>query len=227
MQENSLIRVDLHTHTSYSADATTSPLELVCRARAAGLKRVAITDHGAIAGALEGHSIDPQLVIPGEEMKCGCGTHIIGLFLGRLIPNGLSVEETVNRIRDQGGVVYAPHPYAYLRNPSSRAASAIAVADVVEVFNARAFVKAWNQRASAAARAVGLPEAVGSDAHFGWEIGRVYTEMPDFTDAQSFLARVGEARPGRLNTTTPLIHAASISVEAVKRVLRRRRAQAG
>ena len=37
---------------------------------------------------------------------------VIGLFLTEEIPMDLSAEETIARIRKQGGVVLAPHPYS-------------------------------------------------------------------------------------------------------------------
>ena len=48
-----LIRVDFHSHTRRSVDAWTAPAEWVERAVAAGLDRVAVTDHDEIEGALE------------------------------------------------------------------------------------------------------------------------------------------------------------------------------
>src|SRR5262245_23225637 len=135
------IRVDLHSHTWHSGDSLTSPAALVRRARAVGLDRIAVTDHGAIEGAFEARALDPELVIVGEEIKCACGTDVIGLFLSELIPVGQTLEATARQIHDQGGVVYAPHPYAYITRPRRRAADVLAVADVVEVFNSRASYK--------------------------------------------------------------------------------------
>ena len=64
------IRVDLHTHTRQSPDASLRPAELVRRARDAGLNRIAVTDHGEIDGALEARELAPDLVIVGEEIRC-------------------------------------------------------------------------------------------------------------------------------------------------------------
>jgi predicted metal-dependent phosphoesterase TrpH len=208
-----VFRVDLHTHSWYSADSPMSPARLVEQARSAGLDRVAITDHGAIEGALEAAAIAPQLVIVGEEMRCANGAHLIGLFLRERIPNNLSVEETAERIRDQGGVVYAPHPFAYLVNPAGRATSAFAVADVVEVFNARAFAAHWNPRAAAAAAERGLPAFAGTDGHFPWEIGRAYTELPAFDDADSFLAAASATQLHTPDTTPAYVLAASLACQ--------------
>ena len=209
-----MIRVDLHMHTSHSPDSLTSPERLVRQACAKGLDRVAVTDHGVFTGALAAFRLEPELVIKGEEMTCACGTHIIGLFLEEHIPNRLTVEETAKRIREQGGVVYAPHPFAYLMRAAERAKRALAVADVIEVFNARAFVPAWNRRAAQAAN--GRPSFVGSDGHFPWEIGGAYTEMPAFTDARSFMVAAAAARPGKLQLANPAVHACSITSEALR-----------
>jgi predicted metal-dependent phosphoesterase TrpH len=210
------IRVDLHAHTRYSPDASLSPAELVRRARDAGLDRIAVTDHGEIEGALEARELAPDLVIVGEEIRCRGWTEVIGLFLSERVPMGLPLEEAVERIRDQDGVVYAPHPYAYPFRPGWHLQRAVAVADVVEVFNARAFLAVWNRTADSAARSRALPRAAGSDAHFPWEVGRAHTEMATFTSACGFLEAVRGARPVGLRRSHPAVHVASMSMKAVR-----------
>jgi hypothetical protein len=194
-----------------------SPAELVERARAAGLDRVAVTDHNRMDGAFEAWSIDPALVILAEEIDCADGTDVIGLFLKEPIPPGLSVEETAERIRDQGGIVYAPHPYAYLRSPQRRARAVLAVADVVEVFNARAFWPLWNRSALDAARARDLPMAASTDGHFRHEIGGAYTEMPVFSTPEQFRVALRAARPVAGPTRNPFIHVRSLATEFARR----------
>src|SRR5688572_4256867 len=216
MKQSSLFRVDLHTHSWYSADSPMSPARLVRQARRAGLDRVAITDHGAIAGALEAYARDPELVIVGEEIKCANGAHIIGLFLQERIPNRLSVTETAQLIRDQGGVVYAPHPYAYLRDPVRRTEAVLEVADVVEAFNARAFAPSWNPRAAAAASQRGLPAFAGTDGHFPWEVGRANTVLAAFHDGASFLKAARETQLHKPATTPTYILAASLACEIAR-----------
>ncbi len=217
-RSNDILRVDLHSHTIVSPDATTTPAQLVARARLAGLHRIAVTDHDVIDGALEAQAIDPRRVIVGEEIRCRCRTELIGLFLTEPIPSGLHIEETAERIRDQGGVVYAPHPYAYAWRPHSRARRALAVADIIEGFNARAFVPAWNRAAFAAAARQGLPVGAGSDSHFPWEVGRAYTEMPHFSCAGSFLQAVEAARPVGSGLTTALVHLASAGLKTARQL---------
>ena len=212
-QINDVLRVDLHSHTNCSYDAVTTPCDLVERAREAGLDRIAVTDHGCLEGAWRAREIDSELVIVGEEIRCRCRTEVIGLFLTERIPMRLPMEEVVERIRDQGGVVYAPHPYAYLWKPIARARRAMAVADVVEAFNARAFVPAWNRSASRSATARRIPRGAGSDAHFPLEIGRAFTEMPAYTTAAELLDVLPQARPVGVTVTNPLYFVASTTAK--------------
>lgn len=212
------MRIDLHSHSSVSPDGWLSPTELVETAVAAGLDKVAITDHREIDGALEASERYPDRVIVGEEIHCERGTHIIGLFLSELIQSGLPVEETARKIRDQGGIVYAPHPFAYAWKPESHALLALAVADVVEVFNSRAFLPAWNRRATEAAHGRGLPGAASTDAHFPWEFGRAYTELPAFSTADGFRTVLEEACPFGKKKGSPWLHVASKMIAEARRV---------
>lgn len=214
------MKIDLHAHTNRSRDATLTPADLVERAREAGLDRIAVTDHNHMEGAWAARSIDPALVIPGEEIDCADGSDLIGLFLSEPIPPGLSVWETAERIRAQGGLVYAPHPFAYLRHTAARAEAVLAVADIVEVFNARAFFPAWNRRAHLAARVAGLRMAAGSDSHFPFEIGGAWTELPDFQDGAGLLASLEHARVGWARQPSPLVHVASFGIMVGRRAAR-------
>jgi predicted metal-dependent phosphoesterase TrpH len=211
------IRADLHTHTRHSLDAFPAPADLVRRAAEVGLDRVAVTDHGTVRGALEAKELDPERVIVGQEVRCACRTEVIGLFLSRGIPDGLPVEETVDRIRAQGGVVYAPHPFAYLLTPEERARSVLALADVVEVVNARAFLPVWNRRARRAADRRELPGGAGSDAHRLRELGRAHVRLPAFRDAEGFLEAVARAEPEKLATTGPEGHLLSMGWKAARK----------
>lgn len=200
----------------------TSPEELVERAQEASLDRIAVTDHGEIEGALQAQALDPARIIIGEEIRCRCRTELIGLFLSERIPMRLELEEVVERIRDQGGVIYAPHPYAYAWRPLTRARRAIAVADILEGFNARAFLPVWNAAAQRTSRERQIPYGAGSDAHFGWEIGRAFTEMPYFNCATGFKRVAAAARPIGIRVTHPMAHVASAGLKAGRRLIGRR-----
>lgn len=189
------------------------------RAREAGLDRIAVTDHGTIEGALVARDAAPDLVIVGEEIRCRCRTELIGLFLSERVPQRLPLEETVDRIRDQGGVVYAPHPYAYARQALRRAHRALGVADVVEAVNARAFLPLWNRAAARAAERRGIPAGAGSDAHFPFEIGRAFVRMPAFGTAEEFRDALSGARPVRRRGSSPFLHVASLGLKCGRAAL--------
>jgi predicted metal-dependent phosphoesterase TrpH len=78
--------IDLHTHTTAS-DGALSPIELLERARVAGVSQLAITDHDTVKGyrvALEHYTqvCDEVTLLPGVELSCrwsGCTIHILGL----------------------------------------------------------------------------------------------------------------------------------------------------
>ncbi len=194
---------------------------MVEAAVASGLDKIAITDHREIAGALEAFARYPDRVIVGEEIHCKSGTHVIGLYLTEFIPSGRSVAETADRIRDQGGIVYAPHPYAYAWAANARADEALAVAEVVEVFNSRAFLPSWNRKATAATKKRGLAAAASTDAHFPWEFGRAYTDVPSFSDAAGLRDALALARPVGSQLGSPFLHIGSRFVAEVRRIFPR------
>lgn len=191
------VRVDMHLHTMWSGDATTTPDELRDAVTASGIDVVCITDHGTINGAIE---LQDQLgcrVIVGEEVRTQSG-EIIGLFLTERLPFGLSAEDAADRIRSQGGVVYVPHPFDPVRHSLAPGVlDALARAgklDAVEVFNAKVSLQHLNEQAADFAAEHGLLAGAGSDAHEPTALGASYVEVPDFDDPQSFLRSLESAR---------------------------------
>jgi predicted metal-dependent phosphoesterase TrpH len=213
--QQAVIRADFHTHTCFSHDAHQTPRELVERAREVGLDRVAVTDHHRLEGALRARDLDPERVIVGEEITTRCGTHIIGLYLASLIAPGLPLERVVDEIRAQGGVVYLPHPFAYLRGARRRFDRALPLVDMVEIWNSRAFYPPWNRRAIREVRGCNIPEAAGSDAHFSSELGRAVTVLPTFSDAPTLKLAAKCARAQHNGRTYLLPHAGSVACMAL------------
>lgn len=185
------IRVDMHTHCEASKDSRTPVAVQAARIRESGLDVVCATDHDTIAGALRLRELaDGYRIVVGEEISSADGD-LIGLFLERCIPPGLSGEETIARIHDQGGIVSVPHPFS--RNRRFRigrgALERLApLVDCIETFNAREAFAQDNRRAAEFAERHGIAAGLGSDAHTPWEIGRVHLEMDDFADTAGFLA---------------------------------------
>ncbi|MFH1086244.1 MAG: PHP domain-containing protein [Chloroflexota bacterium] len=211
------MRVDLHVHTTHSRDGLIAPRSIARWARRRRLDAVAITDHNTIAGALELHALDDLPIIVGEEIRTNEG-ELIGLFLERHVPPGLSPEETAWVIRQQGGLVYVPHPCDRVRGSALSAAALLRMlgqVDIIEVLNARVTFLVDNRQARALAAAHGLAMGAGSDAHQGYELGRAYVEMAPFEDAPTFLASLRCATIGG-RTSSPLVHVASACAKVAR-----------
>jgi len=226
-----VISVDLHLHTCYSYDCATPLQQVVRGCRRAGLDCVAVTDHNTISGALKLRDSGGIRVIVGEEISTTDG-EMLGLFLTEPVSRGLSALETIERVKAQGGLVCIPHPLGrkpfspqndmghtedgrYMPSPRVTRASrllteeVLARVDLLEVINSRTpFVRTWD----AMRRLVelsGLPSTAGSDAHTAGEIGRARVVMADFSDAQSFLAALRDARVSGVRSSV-FVHFASM-----------------
>ncbi len=78
--------IDFHTHTTAS-DGALTPIQLVERAREAGVRQLAITDHDTVAGYREAaahytHNGADLRLVPGIEYSCtwgGATIHVLGL----------------------------------------------------------------------------------------------------------------------------------------------------
>lgn len=184
------LRVDMHTHCEASPDSLTPVRVQDRRIREVGLDVVCATDHDTIDGALRLRELaDGYRLIVGEEITSADGD-LVGLFLERAVPRGLSGEETIARIRDQGGLVCIPHPFSRNRNHRIRHSALERLwplVDCIETFNAREAFTSDNARAAVFAAERRIPAGAGSDAHTPWELGRVYLEMDGFEDARSFI----------------------------------------
>ncbi|MBI4339216.1 MAG: PHP domain-containing protein [Chloroflexi bacterium] len=192
-----MLKADLHIHTVYSPDCLSSPGQIVARCLKVGINCLAVTDHNAVAGAQGLKRIAPFTVIVGEEVLTAEG-EIIGLFLERLVPKHLSPEETVARIKEQGGLVCIPHPCDRFRRSPLRPQALERIlpsVDVIEVFNSRTWLLRDSARAKQIAASHGLPGGAGSDAHTIDEIGTSYVELPEFDNALHFL---GSLRRGHV-----------------------------
>ena len=175
------LRIDLHCHTEASHDCVT-PLDVIpARLIARGTHVQAITDHDEIWGAqklkqmvAENEQWTGKLtIIVGEEISTSEG-EIIGLFLKEKIPPGLSPEDTVKAIKEQGGLVDIPHGFDPLKRHRLRPTARERIADqidIIEVFNARISNVKWNEAARQWAADHTKLMATGSDAHTWPDLG--------------------------------------------------------
>jgi predicted metal-dependent phosphoesterase TrpH len=185
------ILADLHMHTSWSHDCQIDVAELLDHAEGVGLAAIAVTDHNVFGGALEAAALARDralVVIPGEEVKTDSQGEVIGLFLREEIPSGMPFGDTLAAIREQGGIVYLPHPFDRIHTCPDPATihRHLAEIDVLEVYNARLLFDAYNEEAFRFARKYGLQMGAGSDAHVLQGVGTGVLRMRSFDGPEEF-----------------------------------------
>jgi predicted metal-dependent phosphoesterase TrpH len=179
-------RVEFHCHTIHSKDSLTRPADLVKTCHRKGIDRVVITDHNTIAGAQAAQGIDSDLVIVGEEIMTTRG-EILAAFVSEEIPKGLTPQETIRRLKDQGAFISISHPFDLWRSGHWREEDLLEIlpqVDAIEVFNSRCMLPEFNQKAQQFAETHHLAGTVGSDAHAAFELGQSVMELEPFDDPE-------------------------------------------
>jgi predicted metal-dependent phosphoesterase TrpH len=194
-----LIEVDLHMHTDHSGDCATPVEVLLQTARDRGLGAIAITDHNEVSGALEAAAIAESMpdlkVIVAEEVKTAEQGEVIGLFLKEKIPKGLTMAETIAAIREQGGLVYVPHPFDRFHSVPDyeHLLDMVEEVDLLEVFNPRVALTSFNEEAVRFAGKYRIIPAAGSDSHVAQGLGSVRQRIHDFDGPAEFLEAMRDA----------------------------------
>src|SRR6266540_3391057 len=143
---------DLHNHTRHSPDSRVAPKELVALGQRAGLAGIAITDHNSTRSG-----------------------HVLGYGVGKVVPRGLSVPETVERIVAAGGVPVAAHPYRFWSGLGDEGLAETSF-PAHETRNGRT-LRRGNERAHERASALHVGETGGSDSHFLDEVANAVTAI--------------------------------------------------
>ncbi|MCJ7652558.1 MAG: PHP domain-containing protein [Actinobacteria bacterium] len=195
------MRVDFHVHTFYSDDSVITFPALVTACREKGIDAVAIMDHDVIEGALEFASRSEDLreagewaprVLVGEEVRSS-GGEICGLFISERIEDHLDPRTTMELIKEQGGLVYIPHPFDILKLKRLRARELLELAeliDILEVFNGKPRFPGANLLARRFLAENHFPPAAGSDAHEPVHLGAAAVELEEFTGPGDLLEKL-------------------------------------
>lgn len=181
------MKVDLHVHTNFSLDSSLTFGQIDEIFEKGILDRIAITDHNRMDGALKLKKMYGDRIIVGEEVSSSSG-HIIGLFMKEPIEKGLAVEETVKRMKKQGALVYIPHIFDEWRHGLGEKVSLRIMKDVdiIEIFNSRG-TKGGNRKSEVFASKFDKAKASSTDAHRRSNLGRAYSDIPDFEDGESLI----------------------------------------
>ena len=182
-------KADFHMHTSLN-DGTATVREVLDYTRDhTDLDAIAITDHDRLTGSLEARELSsayPFQIFTGSEITTLQG-HLLALFIERPVPMWRTLEWTIGKIHEQGGLAIAVHPFSMLtRSIGYRAFEGIMKSsskeiyfDAVETFNpsvagrtCAAKIQRLNQGR------FHLPEVGCSDSHHLEGIGTGYTQYP-------------------------------------------------
>jgi predicted metal-dependent phosphoesterase TrpH len=213
------LQVEFHCHTNASKDSLTSPEDLVAAARRKGLDRVIVTDHNSIAGARSARALDPELIIVGEEIMTTRG-EILAAFVTEEIPQGLSPQETLQRLKDQGAFISVSHPFDRWREGGWQERDLLEIlphVDAIETYNSRCLWPGFNRQAAAFAARHGLAGTVGSDAHAAFELGRSVLWLDPFEGPDGLRAVVRSAR-ARVQWSPPWFRLTSRYAAIVKKM---------
>ncbi len=170
-------KADTHMHSTYSDGCGTIEEILEHAQLHTNLDVIAITDHDCIEGALRARDLWARKsyrfdFIVGEEISTREG-HLLGLFIEKRIRPGLSMEQSIDLIHEQGGIAIIAHPLQpFFRHSCQRHvmdrihASKDVCFDGIETWNA-SFCGIYSSYVAMGANRqhYGLPEVGNSDAH--------------------------------------------------------------
>jgi predicted metal-dependent phosphoesterase TrpH len=214
-----MLSAELHCHTIYSKDSLTRVENLLTYCRQKGIQRIAITDHNTTRGACLARSLDPTRVVVGEEIMTQKG-ELLAFYVEEELPAGLTPQEAIRRLRQQGAVISISHPFDHARHGAWLLADLLEIVplvDAIETFNARCLSHTPNQEAQAFAAQHHLPGTPGSDAHLLSEVGRANLRLPEFNTAEELRQALRQALPqGRLSS--PWVHISSTFARLYKRL---------
>ncbi len=204
------LHVEFHCHTNASKDSLMPPLELVETCRRKGIDRVVVTDHNTIAGARAAQALDPERVIVGEEIMTTRG-EILAAFVSEEIPKGLTPQEAIRRLKDQGAFISVSHPFDSFRSGGWRENDLLEIlpqVDAIEVYNSRCWLPRFNREARRFAEKHRVAGTVGSDAHVAFELGRSLMRLEPF-DGPDGLRNVIRSGIPKVRWSPPWIHFSS------------------
>lgn len=177
-----MYKVDLHNHSIASPDGGITANQYEHVLTTGVLDCIAITDHNRIDFALKMFQSFGDKIIVGEEIMTTSG-EIVGLFLQNNVPANLNLIDTIRLIKNQGGLVYIPHPLETFRHglQINVLEEIVDLIDIVEIANGRSFFQSKYTKIKVWSNLNHLVGCASSDAHGKYGLGQTYTlvhELP-------------------------------------------------
>lgn len=200
-----MYKVDLHTHSAASPDGGITSQQYAHALSTGQLDLIAITDHNRIDFALSVQQELGDKIIVGEEIMTTAG-EIVGLYLTKPVRPHQSPADTIKEIKQQGGIVYIPHPFELVRkglHPQTLEDIKDSI-DIIEVCNGRALAQNRGAQAVVWAKLNHVVGAASSDAHGARGLGKTYSRLNNLPTAESLKQELGD---GVLMTDRPSLRA--------------------
>jgi len=176
------VRLDLHVHSRHSPDSALPVEVIAARLVDVGLNGFALTDHNSVAGHAELPVLRERfpgfILVPGVEVSTVEG-HLLAYGISEAPPAERHVTETIDWVRERGGVSVLAHPFRFSHGVGSAIAGSARVT-AIETVNGHNSPRA-NRNAAAVAKRRGLGGTGGSDVHELSDLGRAYTEFAEGT----------------------------------------------
>ncbi|MHA1224594.1 MAG: PHP domain-containing protein [Candidatus Heimdallarchaeaceae archaeon] len=182
-----MINVDFHVHSKYSYDGTADIHEILNQAKKRNINVLCITDHDELV--IKTGFYEDIYIIAGEEITTKQG-EIIGLFLEAKIPKGIDLPEAIKKIKQQGGIVYLPHPFDVYRKGRIKLRDVLKnldKIDIIEIHNGKYLTYFETFLSWLMATFLKKIKAVGSDAHKTSEIGLAYVCLEEIPKPDTIL----------------------------------------
>lgn len=218
-----MIKMDLHVHSNCSEDALGSPSEIMKYIQKKGLQGMAITDHNTIKGGKIAKKLSTKefLVIPGVEISTSDG-HLLAYNLSKDIPKKLSINETVEKVIDEGGLPVIPHLFRNMSGiKEEKLKPLINKITAIEVYNSCSLPKT-NLKTASIAKKYDLGGTGGSDSHDPLYAGNAYTII-DTTDLSldAILSEIEKKKTWGNGTTLPLSYRQDRMIKSIRQFFQR------
>ena len=218
-----MLKLDLHIHSQYSVDAKGTPKEIIQSLKKKGINGMCITDHNTVKGSLEALKICPKdfIVIPGAEISTLEG-HILALNIGENILPKQSLEITIEKIIDEGGIPIIPHVYRNMSGIKKRKLNSMKeMINTIEVFNSCS-QPLTNLKMAKIAKNNNFGGTGGSDTHEPQYAGYGYTTI-DTNDENidNIISQINYKKTWGEGITLPMDYRRNRMIKSVKQFFQR------
>jgi predicted metal-dependent phosphoesterase TrpH len=191
-----MYKIDLHTHSVASPDGGITADQYSDALITRKLDYIAVTDHNRISFAEELRKSLGDKIIVGEEIMTSSG-EIIGLFLSEKIAPNMTPIDTIRAIKDQGGLVYIPHPLENFRHglQIDVLEDIVDFIDIVEIGNGRTIFPSKYTQILVWSNLNRIVGAASSDAHGKLGLGNTYSLVPENPDKSNMVELLKKSTP--------------------------------